>query len=241
VLSEAWWPVLRGVPHVRHGKNNPASRPVGLAGWYRSRAVAVALGHRAERPLITIVHCQYAPRAGCSALRPGTTFLRRSRARVRCASVSPPSRPRHRPPRADPARSAVFRPFNRGRLSSPVKLPVPGSGSFPRSAPHECVREWAPQRVERSVKISPSAESPRSPSLPFRQGQRPAPLMRQAGFECFYAALFSFPHSKLVSSVQMQCRMTAILRATATLAFLAPTRFISRMPQAFRADQCCVR
>ena len=104
------------------------------------------------------MHCQYAPRAGCSALRPGTTFLRRSRARVRCASVSPPSRPRHRPPRADPARSAVFRPFNRGRLSSPVKLPVPGSGSFPRSAPHECVREWAPQRVERSVKISPSAD-----------------------------------------------------------------------------------
>ena len=92
---------------VRHGKNNPASRPVSLAGWYRSRAVAVALGHRAERPIITIVHCQYAPRAGCSALRPGRTFLRRSRARVRCARVSPPSRPRHRPPRADAARSAV--------------------------------------------------------------------------------------------------------------------------------------
>ena len=86
MLSEALWPVLRGVPHVRRGKNNPASRPVSLAGWYRSRAVAVALGHRAERPLITIVHCQYAPRAGCSALRRGTTFLRRSRVRVRCAS-----------------------------------------------------------------------------------------------------------------------------------------------------------
>src|SRR3954470_4628267 len=30
----------------------------------------------------------------------------------------------------------------------------------------------------------------------------------------------------------MQCRMTASLRATATLAFLAPTRFISRTPTA---------
>jgi hypothetical protein len=29
----------------------------------------------------------------------------------------------------------------------------------------------------------------------------------------------------------------AILRATATLAFLAPTRFISRVPHAFRGDQ----
>ena len=36
------------------------------------------------------------------------------------------------------------------------------------------------------------------------------------------AACFSVPHSNSVPSVQMQCRMTAILRATATLAFLAP-------------------
>jgi hypothetical protein len=35
-----------------------------------------------------------------------------------------------------------------------------------------------------------------------------------------------------VPSVQMQCRTTAILRATATLAFLAPTRFINRVPHA---------
>jgi len=37
-----------------------------------------------------------------------------------------------------------------------------------------------------------------------------------------YAA-FASPHSKLVPSVQMQCRMTAIFRATATFAFLART------------------
>jgi len=42
---------------------------------------------------------------------------------------------------------------------------------------------------------------------------------------------------KLVPSVQMQCKMTASLRATATFAFLAPIRFTSRMPQAFKADQ----
>jgi hypothetical protein len=53
------------------------TRPLGrvtLAGWYRSHAVAVALGHRAERLLIIIVHCQYAPRAGCLALRPERHF-----------------------------------------------------------------------------------------------------------------------------------------------------------------------
>jgi hypothetical protein len=142
VLSEAWWPVLRGVPHVRHGKNNPASRP-GYPSWL------VPFPRRCgcfRPPRRTTVN-HHRALSICTACRlfgaaPGTTFLRRSRARVRCASVSPPSRPRHRPPRADPARSAVFRPFNRGRLSSPVKLPVPGSGSFPRSVPHECVREW---------------------------------------------------------------------------------------------------
>ena len=34
---------------------------------------------------------------------------------------------------------------------------------------------------------------------------------------------FGLPHSKLVPSVQMQCRMMAILRPTATFAFLVPT------------------
>ena len=55
------------------------------------------------------------------------------------------------------------------------------------------------------------------------------------------AARIFVPHSNSVPSIQMQCRMTAILRATATLAFLAPTRFINRVPHAFRVDQRWVR
>ena len=66
------------------------------------------------------------------------------------------------------------------------------------------------------------------------------PILRRRIWVCCYA-IFSLPHSKLVPSVQMQCRTTATLRATATLAFLAPTRFINRMPHAFNADQRCVR
>jgi hypothetical protein len=61
----------------------------------------------------------------------------------------------------------------------------------------------------------------------------------QAGYCCRYAVFV--PHSNSVPSIQMQCRMTAILRATATFAFLAPTRFISRVPHALRADQRWVR
>jgi hypothetical protein len=34
----------------------------------------------------------------------------------------------------------VNRPFDRGRLSTPVLLPLSGSGSFPRSEPHDRVR-----------------------------------------------------------------------------------------------------
>ena len=54
-------------------------------------------------------------------------------------------------------------------------------------------------------------------------------------------AIFSFPHSQLVPSTQMQWRITAILRATATYAFFMPIRFDRCMPQAFRADHFCVR
>lgn len=49
-------------------------------------------------------------------------------------------------------------------------------------------------------------------------------------------AVFGCVHSKVVPSVQMQCRMTANLRAIATFAFLAPDRFISLIPQALSGD-----
>jgi hypothetical protein len=46
--------------------------------------------------------------------------------------------------------------------------------------------------------------------------------MNQADFGC--------PHSNVVPSTQTQWRMTAILRAIATLAFFIPIRLISRTP-----------
>src|SRR3954447_6518132 len=71
---------------------------------------------------------------------------------------------------------------------------------------------------------------------PSRQGQLPANAELE-GWTSGQAIEVSCVHQKSVPSVQMQCRMTASLRATATLAFLAPTRFISRTPQAFSGDQ----
>ena len=55
----------------------------------------------------------------------------------------------------------------------------------------------------------------------------------QAGVAC--------PQSNDVPSTQMQCRITAIFRATATFAFLMPIRFASFMPQALREDHFFVR
>ena len=54
-------------------------------------------------------------------------------------------------------------------------------------------------------------------------------------------AVFSLPHSKLVPSTQMQWRSTAILRATATLAFFIPIRLERRMPRAFSVDHFLVQ
>jgi hypothetical protein len=42
--------------------------------------------------------------------------------------------------RADDLVQGVKQPFNRGWLSTPVMVSVPGSGSFPRSEPHDDVR-----------------------------------------------------------------------------------------------------
>lgn len=46
-------------------------------------------------------------------------------------------------------------------------------------------------------------------------------------------------HQNSVPSTQMECRMTAILRATATRAFLAPIRCTSRVPQALSGENRC--
>jgi hypothetical protein len=44
-------------------------------------------------------------------------------------------------------------------------------------------------------------------------------------------------HQNSVPSTQIQCRITAILRATAMRAFLGPIRLANRVPQAFRGEK----
>src|SRR5215475_1354183 len=51
-----------------------------------------------------------------------------------------------------------------------------------------------------------------------------------------YAATSFFDQLNSVPSTHMRCRMTASLRATATLALRSPLRLVSLMPQAFSAD-----
>ncbi len=46
-------------------------------------------------------------------------------------------------------------------------------------------------------------------------------------------------HRNSVPSIQMQRRITAILRATAMRAFLAPIRFTRRAPHAFKGEKRC--
>src|SRR5215475_13057070 len=51
-----------------------------------------------------------------------------------------------------------------------------------------------------------------------------------------YAATSFFDQLNSVPSIHMRCRMTANLRATATLAFRSPFRLASLIPPAFSAD-----
>src|SRR6266576_3450191 len=52
---------------------------------------------------------------------------------------------------------------------------------------------------------------------------------------CYEATSF-FDQLNSVPSIHMRCRMTASLRATATVAFRRPFRLASLMPQALSAD-----
>lgn len=62
------------------------------------------------------------------------------------------------------------------------------------------------------------------------------PCGRKRVFSVFgYAAATSLPQRNAVPSTHMRWRMTASLRATASLAFSMPARLATRSPQAFSA------
>jgi hypothetical protein len=76
-------------------------------------------------------------------------------------------------------------------LSSPKRPSVPGSGSFPKSAPHEESRRlnvWCEVR-----RIHLRSGAPRSLSLPSWQGRRPALPPRQPYPSILTPAFFRFP------------------------------------------------
>lgn len=62
-----------------------------------------------------------------------------------------------------------------------------------------------------------------------------AELMRRSERQAILAS--TRVHRNSVPSVQMHCKMMAILRATAMRAFLPPTRFASLMPHAFSGEK----
>ena len=87
---------------------------------------------------------------------------------------------------------------------------------------------------------------PRSINSPRSHHHRPG---RDIGRSCGRAGRIStvrlgglaVSYSNVVPSIQMQCRMTVILQAAATLVLLALTSFISRVPQPLKANYRWVR
>ena len=67
-----------------------------------------------------------------------------------------------------------------------------------------------------------------------RPGGDTPSLARSSGWRDGQEIAASFSHRNSVRSFQMRKRTTASLRASATFAFFAPTRFIRRTPQDLR-------
>ena len=82
-----------------------------------------------------------------------------------------------------------------------------------------------------SVMVMPANNTRYAVISTHRPGKDSPRLRGARGWTSGQAIAASCVQQKSVPSVQMQCRMTASLRATATLAFLAPTRFMSRTPR----------
>ena len=135
------------------------------------------------------------------------------------------------------------RPFsNRGGLVKALARSwssLPGSWFSPGSVarPMMGVRDVTPPGVKRSdlayAQVDPQPLRGR-PHPPSRQG--PEPPRERSWCGGTRQAAFSRVHQNSVPSVQMQCRMMAILRASATRAFLPPIRFAKRVPQAFNGE-----
>jgi len=108
-----------------------------------------------------------------------------------------------------------------------TRSPHHGSrGAVTPQCKRRTARRWSRRRTTLDTRSS-------LPAVPARTA---SPLARSSVVDG-QATAAPFVHRKSVPSIQIRCRMTASLRATATLAFVAPTFFISRTPHAFSGDQ----
>ncbi len=125
------------------------------------------------------------------------------------------------------AKRAVFRPFNCGSASS-LFLSVPGSWSLSRSWPHVYVR------VRYLNVCSAGAFEACSRNNDVTATTVPADIaglasgLQSRGRVKRKSCRHLFPHSKTVPSTQIQWRIAASFRATATWAFFMPLRLARR-------------
>jgi hypothetical protein len=89
------------------------------------------------------------------------------------------------------------------------------------------------QRVKRPISWARVCSQSFQPAVPARTASL---RMRSCSDQTLTGSLV---HQNSVPSVHMHRRITAILRATATRAFLEPIRRASRVPQALSGDQRC--
>lgn len=139
------------------------------------------------------------------------------------------------------SKSLVVRSLIAGTVSTPIDKndPLPGSWFFPRSslgrAPHDGVQEVWHLDVKSAVRIA------RRDDFEIANTFRPGRDACSAEADLGWLRLVHAPRISAwntVPSVHMAWRMTAILRARATLAFLVPMRLANLVPQRLSAEPC---
>jgi hypothetical protein len=108
--------------------------------------------------------------------------------------------------------------------------------------PHDGVRRRWSINIAGAVSSIESSQKIGRPHHRHRPGWDVfSPPLREPRIYIRYAAASLFDQVNSVLSTHMRCRMTASLRATATLALRSPFRLASLMPQAFSADHLGTR
>jgi hypothetical protein len=123
--------------------------------------------------------------------------------------------------------------------------PVPCQGSrFSSWSARWAATAWGQRTRWNNLSSVLTAENAAEPAHPERRthlAHRPrrGPRCRSRSVNRQAVAGFALQRNS-VFSIHMRCRMTASLRATATVAFDKPRRCAIRTPQAFRLDHRCV-